>query len=154
MKYLKTYEGRQVNENSVKALQSFLDDYHKYQKRYDEHPTYKAKLYSIPEIFNEEFCLLSHLYDRLNNSWLPKEEKNYIKKHIKNQALDSIKQKFDQDEKNYFDLKKVFEDRPKWNDSGSLRGISDAIVKYIFYLFEASLKNPPEVIKNMNKYNL
>lgn len=154
MKYLKKYEARSVNQDSIKALQSFLEDYNKNKKRYNEHPTYKAKMYNIPEIFYDEFCLLSRLYDFLNNSWIDKEQKNYIKKIIKKQTLNSIKQKFEEDEKNYFDLKKVFEDRPKWNDSGSLRGISDAIVKYIFYLFEAALKNPPEFIKNMNKYNL
>ena len=154
MKYLKTYEDRQVNENLVKALQEFLDDYHKHQERYNENPIRKAKLYKVPEVFIEEFCLLSHLYDTLNYSWMNKYQKNYIKKIIKKQTLDSIKQKFEQDDKNYFDLKKVFEDRPKWNDSGSLRGINDAIVKYIFFLFKAAVDNPPEVVKNANKYNL
>lgn len=156
MKYLKAFESKVVNPDSVKELNDFLDDYTKREGYYNNDSRQRAQIYKIPEIFYEEFSLLYRLYDFLNNSKSSrlKSENDYIKKEIKKKALASIKNKFEERTENFFELKKVFDDRPKWNDTGSFQGVSDAITKNIFYLFKSALKNPPKVVVDIEKYNL
>jgi hypothetical protein len=147
MKYLKTFESKVVNPDSVKGLYDFLEDYSKREGYYNDDSRQRARVYHIPEIFYDEFSLLYRLYDFLNNfSLRSKSEKDYIKKEIKKKALISIKEKFEKDTENFFALKKVFDDRPKWNDTCSVQGVNDAITKNIFYLFKSALKNPPKFV--------
>lgn len=116
MKYLKTFESKVVNSDSVKGLNDFLEDYSKREGYYNDDSRQRARVYHIPEIFYDEFSLLYRLYDFLNNSkWSlrSKSENDYIKKEIKKKTLISIKEKFEKDTENFFALKKVFDDRPK-----------------------------------------
>ncbi len=164
MKYIKTYESRTVNSESIKGLENFFKAYKEYENGYNYGYNYKSRYensisrannYNIPKELYDEFLLLDFYYQ---GNWKyglghTKEINNYIKKEIKKAASNSIISKLDNNFDLYTDLKKMFEKRPKWNNTGSFDNISDASIKYTYFLLDAALKNVP-TIKNMEKFNL
>lgn len=161
MKYLKTFEKEIINSYLREALEYFFTQYELFKKSGGNQPYYQdivnvAKSYHIPEIFHYEFSILYFLYEyrgwwnKNNNAALA----DFIKKEIKKQLVETIIDKFNNDSNNYYLLKEIFDKRPEWNNSRSLRGVSQGVVKYIFMLFYKAINNAPQWIKDSNKYNL
>jgi hypothetical protein len=161
MKYIKKFEKEIINPYLLDALEYFFNQYNIFKKSggkrtYIQDIISMAKSYKIPEIFHHEFCILYFLYEY--RGWWNKTDNSslgdFIKKEIKKQMLDSIIKKFNDDTNNYYLLKDIFDKRPGWNNRRSLSSINQGVVKYIFMLFDKSINNAPQWIKDSNKYNL
>jgi len=157
MKFLKTFE-KIINPESDISVNKFFDNFDRYKKLY---PGFDAKTkeiennYSIPEMFHEYFMILYFLY---HEKWFwvqnIKREDNYIKRKVKKHVLNLILEKFKQEPQSYFLLKKCLNRRPNFNNPRSFRNIRNSTVKYIFFLFNESIKNTTNWIKDTEIYNL
>jgi hypothetical protein len=163
MKYIKTFENRTVNEDSIKGLESFFISYEKYKDRYNYEETYdraisRAKYHNIPEELFEEFLLLYFLYDnylysRRYSYGGSKEVTNYIKKEVKKLASNSIIKKIEDNIDIYIKITKMFDKRPKWNDSNSFENIDNLPIKYTYFLLKTVINKLPW-LNNAQKFNL
>jgi hypothetical protein len=155
MKHLKTFEVK-VDDDSIKALEKFYNQYNK-DRRYGEDVSY-AKNFKVPEFLYDEFSLMRYYYEGRSQQWSifssnTEKENNYIKRELKKSVTKSIHKKIDDDVDNYFALKEMFDNRPRFFDGGSFDYISTGAVKNTFLVFQTALKSSP-FANNINNYNL
>ena len=155
MKFLKTFEVK-VDSDSIKALEYFYSQYNK-DRRYREDVSY-AKNFKVPEFLYEEFSLMRYYYEGRSQQWSifssnTDKENNYIKRELKKTVTKSIHKKLEDDIDNYFALKEMFDNRPRFFDGGSFDYISIGSIKNIFLIFQTALKNS-SFTKNIKNYNL
>lgn len=150
MKYIKTYEIRRKFNNYYKektdALNTFYEDF--------ENNKSDVVFFGIPKVFKDEYAMLYFYYDGYNtsgyyspNNYDTKKVMDYIKKNIKNDAINSILKKIEDDSTLYLELDKMLNDKP-------IRDIRNAKVKYVFFTFFTARKRVPDWIKDSFNYNL
>jgi hypothetical protein len=157
MKFLKTFEV-QIDSDSIKALERFYDSYNNHKNRYYKEDISYAKNFKVPEFLYDEFALMKYYYDSRSGQYTmftsnTDKANNYIKRELKKTVTKSIHKKLEDDIDNYFALKEMFDNRPRFFDGGSFDYISIGSIKNIFLIFQTALKNS-SFTKNIKNYNL
>ena len=163
MKHIKIFEDissriRKVDDGSIKALEKFYKYYDFHKNRYYREDVSYAKNFEVPEFLYDEFSLLKFYYEARSGQYTiftsnTDKENNYIKRELKKSVTKSIHKKLEDNIDNYFALKEVFDNRPRFFDGGSFDYISIGSVKNIFLVFQTALKNS-SFTKSINNYNL
>lgn len=91
MRYIKKFEARTVNPDSIAGLKRFFNEYENYKNKYNykdknANSILRANNYNIPKEFHEDFLLLDFYYSYWSQTFrfnYPKEVNNYIKQQVK-----------------------------------------------------------------------
>jgi hypothetical protein len=159
MKYIKTYENKTWKKELDEALENFYNDFN------DKKDTFPVLLINFPMVFKDEYKMLYFYYNGYNpanryyngynpanryyhsNTYEEELKMKYIKKKIKEKAIESIILKIEKNVTLYTTLKDYLIKYP-------VNIIRDAKNKYIMFTFNTALKKIPDYIKNSLKYNL
>ena len=125
-------------------VDKFFSEYEKVEKYYYNNSLEYAKNYYLPSLFYDDFSLMRYFYVRRKEYDKPIE--NYIKKRVKEYAINSILKKIDDNIELAFKLKDVL-------DEIKLNNVWNSDIKNTFYLFKAAIKKVG-VFTDIDKYNI
>lgn len=159
MKHLKTFE--KVTTFDIKYFLDKYNDFNNGNYFLNQLKSKDVTIYSIyknfnfPEEIKNELYILIFLYNN-TYSWKTGYEKddNYIKRKVKEYIQKIILDKIQKNPNIYFEIKKIVDKYPNFNNSGSFGYLSNSTIRYILFLLNSIERKTPNYIKDTNKYNL
>lgn len=150
---MKNFESKIINSEFIKSFDKFLLDFEIFKIQTQTFVLDAAKrFYNVPDFILDEYSILYFYYNE-KRKWqdydYSQEINNYIKKEVKKLVIKNVIKKMENDSYNYIVLNDYLNDIRK-----KRRYNSNKTFDFIIFLFEKILKYVPEIIKNMNKYNL